>query len=354
MESRIKRRCESHRWDRRKLDDVRKIIEKFSQSRVLVVGDIMADEFIWGKVNRISPEAPVPVVNVTEETLRLGGAANVVNNIVSLGGEVLLCGVIGNDTVGKRLKRELKKIGVEIEGIVKEDKRPTTVKTRIIAHGQQIVRYDREKRAPLLPESYEKINTFIKKRINDVDAVIISDYGKGVITEPLIKEILFLTKSNGKIISVDPKIYNFYMYKNVTVITPNHYEAANAAGMEINSEEDLVNAGKLIIEKLKCKSLLITRGEEGMSLFADGKIVHIPAVAREVYDVTGAGDTVISAFTLCLSAGADFIDGAFISNFAAGIVVGKVGTSTASRKEVVKSIEEYFSRNRFFNYRVEK
>lgn len=348
------RRVDSHRWDKRKLDEVKKTLERFSQTRVLVVGDIMADEFIWGKVNRISPEAPVPVVNVTEETIRLGGAANVVNNIVSLGGEAIICGVIGNDAMGKKLKRELRRIGVEVEGIVKEDKRPTTVKTRVIAHGQQIVRYDREKKTPILQESYERIISFIKRRINDVNAVIISDYGKGVITEALIKEILYLTRTNGKIIAVDPKIYNFHMYRNVTVITPNHYEAGSAAGMEINSEDDLIIAGNKIIEKLRCKSLLITRGEEGMSLFIDRKIIHIPAVAREVYDVTGAGDTVISAFTLCISAGADFIDGAFISNFAAGIVVGKVGTATASRKELMKVLEDYFSRNRFFNYRVEK
>lgn len=315
------------------INRLNEVLRNFPKANVLVIGDIMVDEYIWGKVSRISPEAPVPVVNVTKETLLLGGAANVVNNIRSLGGKVCLAGVIGPDDMGRRVIHDLRRIGVDTEGVIVEHERPTTVKTRIVAHSQQMVRYDRESKGLITSDSIEKIVSYIKSSLDTIDAVVISDYSKGVVSERLIKDVLNI--ANGKTIVVDPKMSNFPFYAGVTAITPNHHEAAEGAGIKINDENDVLTAGRIILEKLKCKSVLITMGEEGMSLFEEnGDITHIPTVAKEVYDVTGAGDTVISAFTLALAAGADFKEAAYLSNYAAGIVVGKVGTATVAADEL--------------------
>lgn len=314
-----------------------KVLKSFSNARVLVIGDIMVDEYIWGRVSRISPEAPVPVVNVTRETLLLGGAANVVNNIRALGGKVSIAGVIGPDDMGKKVVHELRQIDVDTEGVIVEHERPTTVKTRIVAHSQQMVRYDRESRSPISSDSIQRIASYLKAELDAIDAIIISDYSKGVISEHLLREVLEIAK--GKAIVVDPKMNNFNFYTGVTAITPNHHEAAEGAGIKIESGKDVIAAGQKILEKLRCKSVLVTRGEEGMSLFEEnGDITHIPTVAKEVYDVTGAGDTVISAFTLALAAGAGFKEAAYISNHAAGIVVGKVGTAVVSADELEKAV----------------
>ncbi len=308
-------------------------LNNFPNARVLVIGDIMVDEYIWGKVSRISPEAPVPVVNVTKETLLLGGSANVVHNIRELGGKVRIAGVIGSDDMGRKVIHELRQIGVDTEGVVVEHDRPTTVKTRIVAHSQQMVRYDRESKTSIATDSIRKILAYIESCLDEIDAVVISDYSKGVINERLLKPVLRIAQ--GKAIVVDPKLANFPFYKGATTITPNHHEAAEGAGIKIENEGDVIKAGKILLDKLKCKSILITRGEEGMSLFEqNGDITHIPTVAREVYDVTGAGDTVISAFTLALAAGAGCKEAAYLSNFAAGIVVGKVGTATVTANEI--------------------
>ncbi|MEW6616232.1 MAG: D-glycero-beta-D-manno-heptose-7-phosphate kinase [Thermodesulfobacteriota bacterium] len=316
------------------------IISKFEKSKILVIGDIMVDQFVWGKVSRISPEAPVPVVNVTSESLLLGGAANVVNNIYSLEGKVLVCGVVGNDEMGNKLIGDLRDMGVDTDGIIVEDGRPTTVKTRIIAHGQQVVRYDREDISEITLESMQKVISYLKKNLNGLNAVIISDYGKGVISGQLIREILRLVRNNEKIISVDPKVNKFSFYKDVTVITPNNNEASDAAGIEIKDEETLLRVGEILLNKLACKLLLITRGEEGMTLFEDsGDVTHIPTLAKEVYDVTGAGDTVISALTLALTVGASLKEAAVIANYAAGIVVGEIGTAAVSRGELIGAIK---------------
>lgn len=321
------------------LDRINDALDNFPNARVLVIGDIMVDEYIWGKVSRISPEAPVPVVNVTKETLLLGGAANVVNNIRALGGRVSLAGVIGPDDMGRKVVHELRRIGVDTEGVIVEKERPTTVKTRIVAHSQQMVRYDRESKSIINPDSIQKLVSYLRSRLDAIDAIVISDYSKGVISEDLLKEVLGIAQ--GKTIVVDPKIGNFPFYSGVTAITPNHHEAAEGAGININNEKDVIRAGQAIIERLKCKSVLVTRGEEGMSLFEEnGDVTHIPTVAKEVYDVTGAGDTVISAFTLALAAGAGFKEAAYLSNYAAGIVVGKVGTATVTADEIREVIRE--------------
>lgn len=304
-------------------------IDNFSNARILVIGDIILDQFIWGKVSRISPEAPVPVVEVEHETTMLGGATNVVNNTTSLGGNVLLCGVLGDDSKGREIISKLNELNVDIGGIVVEPDRLTTVKTRIIAHAQQVVRYDRERRNYLKPETIDHILNFIQEKNKSLSGIIVSDYGKGVVTHELMEGVRKVI-SNSKIpLTIDPNVKNFSLYKDVTIITPNHYQAGEAAGLEIVDDESLKRVGEELLHRQRCQALLITRGEGGMTLFAkDGRITHIKSIARKVYDVTGAGDTVIATLTLGMASGLDMKSAAYLSNLAAGIVVGEVGTST--------------------------
>jgi D-beta-D-heptose 7-phosphate kinase/D-beta-D-heptose 1-phosphate adenosyltransferase len=316
-------------------------IEKFPNTRVLVVGDIIMDEYIWGDVSRISPEAPVPVVDVKRETKMLGGAGNVVNNISSLGGEVILCGVVGDDSTGRQVVKMVKNLGAVTEGILQEPQRPTTIKTRIVAQHQQVVRFDRESRREILPESVERLLGFVKRMRKDIHAIVVSDYAKGVISPRLMKGLRDLVAGSGIILGVDPKKNNFEHYKGIDVITPNHHEASSFSGIEIVDDETLLRAGNRILQHLKCRSVLITQGKDGMTLFErKGVPLHIPTVARKVFDVTGAGDTVISTFCLGLAAGMDLKSAALISNFAAGIVVGEVGTSTVKAEELKRVIYE--------------
>jgi D-beta-D-heptose 7-phosphate kinase/D-beta-D-heptose 1-phosphate adenosyltransferase len=310
-------------------------IPRFKSARIMVIGDLMVDEYIWGSVSRISPEAPVPVVSVTSESLRLGGAGNVVNNIHSLGGKLLIGGVVGNDEMGRKIVQDLHKMGIDTKGIVIEPDWITTVKTRIIAQQQQVVRYDREIVRPIRPEALKKILSLLEDRIHELDAVLISDYGKGVVCQELVDRVRSLALGAGKIISVDPKVKNFPLFQKVTIITPNHHEAGQAAGRWIQSEEDLMEVGRQLLLQLQCNAILITRGEKGMTLFQDsGEITNIPTMAQEVFDVTGAGDTVISVLTLALAVGADPKQAAVLSNCAAGIVVGEVGTATLKASEL--------------------
>ena len=317
-----------------------KCIDLFPKTRTLVVGDIVLDHYIWGKVSRISPEAPVPVVNVTKENLLLGGAANVVNNIHALGGIVRVCGVIGNDEPGRQIVHLLRSQGIRTDGLIVEQDRPSSIKTRVIAHSQQVVRFDRETKNKIEKDTHRRIFDYVKKQILEgLEAIVISDYCKGVVTKELVRDIVRLAKKNGLIVSVDPKVTHFGIYSGVTILTPNIKEASIGSRIEIEDERSLLKAGALLLKKLKCKAVLITRGEQGMSLFEQqGKITHIPTVAQEVYDVTGAGDTVISALTLAMAAGADAVDASILSNYAAGIVVGVVGTATVKPDELKKRI----------------
>lgn len=323
--------------DRKRLN---KHIDLFPATRVLVVGDIVLDHYIWGNVSRISPEAPVPVVNVTKENLLLGGAANVVHNIHSLGGSVRVCGVIGRDEAGKQLLHLLRSQGINTDGLVTDQNRPTTIKTRIIAQSQQVVRFDRETKDKIEKETHRQIFNYVKQQVDEgLDAIVLSDYCKGVVTKDLVKDIVNLARKNEVIVSVDPKVSHFGMYSNVTILTPNVNEASIGSRIEISDEESLLKAGRLLLKKLKCRAVLITRGEQGMSLFEHGgKITHIPTVAQEVFDVTGAGDTVISALTLAMATGASTADAALIANFAAGIVVGIMGTATVKPDELKQKI----------------
>jgi len=318
-------------------------IRNFPQAKTLVIGDLMIDEFIYGRAERISPEAPVPVINVVEKICRLGGAANVLVNISALKGEGFLCGVVGNDEMGDKFKSELHHLHTHGSGIIVEGNRPTTVKTRIIAdQRQQVVRFDHEVKRDISPGSRTKIVSYLKEKAPGVDALIISDYEKGVISSPLLKEALPLAKRRKLIVCVDhPKVHNHTLYKkHAHIITPNKKEAARVSGIEIDTEKDLVEAGKKLLTTLGCGAVLITRGEEGMTLFerGNGRITHIPTKAKEVYDVTGAGDTVIATLTLALAVGASYEEAARIANHAAGIVVSKLGTATVTPAELIDNI----------------
>ena len=319
---------------------MKKIINSFNKAKILVIGDLILDEFVWGSVSRISPEAPVPVVWVNRESYMPGGASNVASNVRALGGSVYIAGVVGNDQRAEKLIELLSKNGVTTEGIVTDPGRPTTLKTRIIAGHQQVVRVDREKTDHLSPSILKDIISYAEKVIPEVDAVIIEDYGKGVITPYLLKPIIKAAKQHKKVITVDPKEEHLSYYEGVTSLTPNNYEASTAAGIKITDEKTLRAAGEKLLERLKSQSVLITLGEKGMCLFEkSGKITHIPTAAQEVYDVSGAGDTVISAFTLALACGASLLDAAKISNIAAGIVVGKIGVAVTNQKELIERMQ---------------
>jgi len=310
-------------------------LDRFKKARVMVMGDIMHDVFIWGKVKRISPEAPVPVVEVTKETSLLGGAANVVNNIRALGAKAFMAGVLGTDAAGEAVLKALEDIKADRSSVVRSKGRPTAVKTRIIAHQQQVVRYDLEEKRELKPATRKKLWRAMEDNISKVDAVILSDYNKGLISKDLAEKIVGLCADKGKVLAVDPKPDHFDWYRGATIVTPNNAEASEASGIQIETEEDLYDAGSILLERLESEALLITRGEKGMSLFRRGRRpVHIPARAREVFDVTGAGDTVIAALTVAMVAGMDLADAVKAANIAAGIVVGKLGTSTATVEEI--------------------
>jgi D-glycero-beta-D-manno-heptose-7-phosphate kinase len=318
------------------LQQSRDLIAKFSSLKILVLGDYMLDQFVWGKVERISPEAPVPVVNVERESFSLGGAGNVVNNLRSMNAQVTALGTAGEDRAGETIRELLKTAGTR--DLLLTSSRPTTVKTRIIAHQQQVVRVDREDRS-LIDHGLEKqLSKHFSEAVGDTDAILISDYLKGTITPGLLAEILPLARKAGKIVCLDPKTRHFAAYSPVTVVTPNQAEAGSFVGYPIQTEDDLREAGKKILEVIDCRALLITRGEKGMALFADGSLTLVPARAREVYDVTGAGDTVISMLCLAIAASAPLLDSVKLANLAASLVVGKVGTASVTPSELLEAL----------------
>ena len=340
---------------------LRAIINKFPRTNILVLGDLVLDEYIWGDVERISPEAPVPVVWARQRSYALGGAANVANNIRSLGGRVCLCGILGRDKNAEIFISQLSKQGISKKGILLVNKRHTTLKTRIIASRQQVVRLDWEHTDSLSSNTNARLYNFIERNINRFQAVIIEDYGKGVVNPGLAKRVITLARKKGRIVTVDPKEDHFKFYSGTTGITPNRKEAESAVRhlkiqdtsntFKVNTDKlmtdnDLRRAGRELLTYLKLDSLLITLGEEGMYLFEQGRITHIPTRAQEVFDVSGAGDTVVAAFSLGLACGASKLEAAHIANFAAGIVVSKIGTATASREELLKGIRLQGNRER--------
>lgn len=322
--------------DKRKVSG---IISRFKDKNILIVGDLILDHYIFGKVERISPEGPVPVVWANKENFVCGGAANVGLNLASLGSKVSLCGVLGKDHFGNVLFSHIKNKNIDTGLIIKDNSRPTTIKTRILAHHQQIVRVDWESLEFLSLKVNKMILDKIRKNIDNFDAVIIEDYGKGVINPEVVAEVVSLCKNKKKIIAVDPKEEHFDYYTGATVLTPNLKEAQAAANMKVRTKEEIGLLAGVLKEKLKPQALLITLGEDGMALFCEGKQYHIPTAALEVFDVTGAGDTVIAVFTVALASGASFWEAAVLSNFAAGIVVGKLGAAAIDKKELLDKIQ---------------
>lgn len=314
-------------------------VRRFKGKRVLVLGDLIVDRFIWGSVSRICPEAPVPVVEIKTESTRLGGAANVAANIRSLGGMPVPIGVIGDDLDGRSLREMFRSIGSTVSGLVVDKGRPTSIKTRIIAHHQQVCRTDREDRSPLSSSVQMQVVGRFRKAVNTADAVVISDYAKGFISRPLLRQVLPRSKAAGKVACIDPKMIDFTAYSPATVVTPNVSEIEQAAGIPISGTRNLVRAVNKILRVPGIEHLLVTRGEEGMALFGNcSRPTYIPTVAREVFDVTGAGDTVISTLALGLVSGLSALEAAVLSNIAAGIVVGKLGTASVSTDELIESV----------------
>jgi rfaE bifunctional protein kinase chain/domain len=315
------------------------LLEAMRGRRVLVLGDVMLDEFIWGRVGRISPEAPVPVVEVTGQSDHLGGAGNVAANVRSLGGATALAGVIGRDDAGRRIEEALERTGIVSCLDSSDAGRPTTVKTRVIAHGQQVVRTDREEKGDIAAKAEGALVSSVRRELPSAEALVISDYQKGAVTASLLRKVLPLARRRRMPVFVDPKQRHFRCYRGVTLVTPNQIEAEEATGLSLRDEGDLVAAGRRILSLLSCRAALVTRGEHGMSLFERGrKPVHVPAAAREVFDVTGAGDSVIATMALAVAAGATLPEAAVLANCAAGVVVGKVGTTPATPDEILAAL----------------
>lgn len=315
-------------------------ISKFDRCNILVVGDLMVDEYLWGDVERISPEAPVQVVTIKGEDFSLGGSGNVVNNVVALGAKVSAVGVIGTGSDGQLLLNKLNELGVDIAGIFQDSNRPTTRKTRIIASNQHVLRIDRETKESISEPAFEAIAKYLEDKIPDVDVVLISDYGKGLITEALMARLIAAAQKHKKITIADPKGLDFSKYSGVSLITPNKKEAALASGIEVVDEKTLIEAGNKILQRVGIDKLLITCGKDGMVLFDRNKAPYkIRAETRQVYDVSGAGDTVLAVFGLAVASGISFEDGAVLANTSAGIVVGKVGTATVSRQELSSALK---------------
>ena len=316
--------------------EVRRWLQALRGQAVAVLGDLMLDQFVWGVVSRISPEAPVPVVEIEREDFHLGGAANVARNLASLGARPLLFGVVGEDAAASDLKDGLREQGLSDEAVISVQGRRTTVKTRIIAHGQQVVRADWESTDDITGKAEKKALETIETLIGKARAVVLSDYAKGALTPAVIERAIALAKMRNIPVLVDPKLRRYRLYRGVTLVTPNQGEAARFTGLVVHSDDEVEAAAESILRDLQCEAVLVTRGEHGMSLFAAGKPpIHIPTFAREVFDVTGAGDTVIAAAALALGAGASLPHAAELANRAAGIVVGKLGTAVVEPEELL-------------------
>jgi D-beta-D-heptose 7-phosphate kinase/D-beta-D-heptose 1-phosphate adenosyltransferase len=316
-------------------------VDRFGGGRVLVLGDVMLDEYVWGTVSRISPEAPVPVVAVRSESLKIGGAGNVAANLAALGGQPQLVGTVGDDAAAERLRQELTRAGVKADGLVVDASRPTTIKSRVVAGSQHVVRFDRESDAPLAPAVRRQVLEQVRARLPGVDVLLISDYAKGVVGAALVRAVLAWARRLKTAVAVDPKVQHVPLFRGVTVIAPNHHEAAAAARILVRDEADLRRVGQALLRRLQAQAVLITRGEQGMALFeARRPVTHIPTFAREVYDVTGAGDTVMAVLALALAAGAPMRAAAVLANYGAGVVVGKRGTATVSRAELGRALRD--------------
>jgi len=317
----------------------RDLVLRFAGRRIVVFGDLMLDRYLWGRVERISPEAPVPVVAIDRETFSLGGAANVAHNLASLGAAPRLVGLIGDDASGRTLTAELAARGVDVAGLVLDRTRRTTVKTRIIAHQQQVVRADEEDAFDAAGAAAGGLDAALVRALDGAAAIVVSDYGKGAITAGGLEALLALARARRVPVCVDPKETHFFAYTGAAVLTPNVHEAGRAFGRTIRDPETLLAAGEDLRGRLDADAVLITRGADGMSLFErGGRLTHLPTVAREVFDVTGAGDTVVSVYALALAAGAEAPLAAYLANHAAGLVVRHAGTAVTDREELLASL----------------
>lgn len=317
---------------------IRNIIEKFSGKNVLVIGDIMADKYIWGDVERISPEAPIQIVKVRRETMTPGGAANLANNVAAMGGKVVLVGCLGDDYIGKQLVSVFKDNKIDDATVVNKDK-PTVTKTRVFGQNQQLMRLDYEDETDISKDLEQKLLDKIKKHIKKADLVAISDYQKGTLTENILQGVIQLAKKEGKMVVADTKAQSYKSYRGVDLITPNHYEAKKMTGLKGDSEADILAMGQLISSRINA-NVLITRASEGMSLYQKGgKLINIPTEAKEVYDVSGAGDTVVAAASLALATSASYEDAAMIANQAAALQVGKLGTAIVNQRELLRRFD---------------
>ncbi|HLK10439.1 MAG TPA: D-glycero-beta-D-manno-heptose-7-phosphate kinase [Candidatus Binatia bacterium] len=317
---------------------LRALVRRLAGVRVLVVGDLMLDQFIWGEVERISPEAPVPVVRVTADDVRPGGAGNVVSNVAALGGRVAACGVVGGDAAGRRLVAALGALGASTEGIVTAPGGETTQKTRIIARHQQVVRFDRD--VPAADGAAgRRLRDFVLRQRRAADVLVVSDYGKGAIDGEILAALAEAHRRAPFTWLVDPKRANFAHYRRPTLVKPNREEAAAAAGIDITDTASLHAAGRRLLERWEAGAVLVSRGEGGLALFKPGGMVEeFPTAAREVFDVTGAGDTVMAALALALGAGGSLEEATVLANYAAGVVVGKLGTATVSATELLAAV----------------
>ncbi|HVE12661.1 MAG TPA: D-glycero-beta-D-manno-heptose-7-phosphate kinase [Elusimicrobiota bacterium] len=324
-----------------------RLIEGFPKKRVLVLGDLMLDEFIRGKVRRISPEAPVPVVAVHDESHAPGGAGNVCSNIAALGGAVSVLSIVGGDRAGEALVADLQARRVDPSGVIRDPGRITTQKCRVVAEHQQVVRFDRDASPELSAQTQTRLLDRLRRRVSEAHALVLSDYGKGVVAPRVLTGAIAIARRAGIPVLVDPKVEHFLRYRGVDCITPNLQEAWGGMRLIPSHDDEAIYAlGRKIVRTLRVKSVLITRGEKGMTLFSSngGGIRHIPTRAKEVFDVTGAGDTVISVMALALASGAKPFDAAVLANLAAGIVVGKLGTATVSPEELSKAVREDWDR----------
>ena len=325
-------------------DELLGILDRVAQTNILVVGDVMLDRYWWGNASRLSPEAPVPVVALRKVSHIPGGAANVAANVAGLGAKVVLAGVIGSDASGAALRESLQSRGISDDFLITSNTRPTTTKTRVLVHNQQIARIDDETDAPLTDAEESAVLKRVSEIITDVDAVVLSDYAKGCLRQSLIAEVIAAAKKHSKIVLVDPKSRDFTKYGGATLLTPNLAEAMNAAGIENGGEDRADDAAKKILTDISVDSLLITLGEHGMQLFKrGGESVHFPSMARQVFDVTGAGDTVVAILAAALGAKAEMHSAISLANIAAGIVVEKVGTTIVGIDELRLAIDEHIS-----------
>ena len=320
----------------KRLNDLKK---GFDGKRIAVIGDMMLDGYFWGDVKRISPEAPVPVLEVEDEFFRFGGAANVALNIFTLGGIPVPVGVIGNDTYGSIFSSLIKEKNIENDGIIIDNERPTTTKTRVIANNQHVVRIDKESKAYISNKIEAKILAYIESVLDKLDGIILQDYNKGILTPSLISKIISLANKKNILVTVDPKFDNFFEYKNVTVFKPNRKETETVLGIRIKDDKDISSAGKNLLHKLNSKYVLLTLGEAGIAVFEKGdKERRMPTKARKVADVSGAGDTVISTLTIGLAAGANIYEACFLANYAAGIVCGEVGIVPIEKETLFQTV----------------